>query len=472
MLSLALVGHSPAQAPSFNAPSASAPAPLSGMATSFQEAQNPLFGSVPTGKVTPGVLTLTPLDAIQRGLKYNLALMFSQQAKTAAGGAKWRALGDVLPNFNARIGETEQQNNLAAFGLSIPGFPSIVGPFGIFDARVYGTASVDLKNLATFRARVEDLKAAEFNYQNARDLIVLVVGGTYMQVIASEARVNSAEAQLDTAKTLFTKAQDMKTAGVVPAIDVLRAQVEMQVQQQRVLASRNEFETQKLRLIRLIGIPIGQPIQLVSDIPLTPAAPMTLEQALERAYRDRPDYLAAKATLRSAEQSRRGAAAERLPSLQFNGDYGVLGRRPTDSHGTFTAAAALKIPIFQGGKVRGDIMQADALLQRRQSEVDDLRGRIEYEIRSAFLDLQSAAEQVKVAQSATQLAHQTLEQAQDRFRAGVTTNLEVVQAQEIIAGTNESFINSTFIYNVAKLSLARSLGIAERAVTDFLGGKQ
>ena len=442
------------------------------MSTSFQEAQNPLFGSVPAGQATPGVLSLTPLDAIQRGLKYNLALMFSQQARDAAGGAKWKALGDVLPNFNARIGETVQQNNLAAFGLSIPGFPSIVGPFGIFDARVYGTASVDLKNLATFRARVEDLKAAEFNYQNARDLIVLVVGGTYMQVIASEARVNSAEAQLQTASTLFTKAQDMKTAGVVPAIDVLRAQVEMQVQQQRVLASRNEFENQKLRLARLIGIPVGQQIKLANDIPLTPAAPMTIEQALERAYRDRPDYLAAKATLRAAEQSKRGAEAERLPSLQFNGDYGVLGRRPTDSHGTFTAAAALKIPIFQGGKVRGDIMQADALLQRRQSEVDDLRGRIEFEIRSAFLDLQSAADQVKVAQSATQLARQTLEQAQDRFRAGVTTNLEVVQAQEIIATTNENFINSTFIYNVAKLSLARSLGIAERAVTDFLGGKQ
>ena len=456
----------------FNAPSASAPAPLSGMSTSFQEAQNPLFGSVPQGKPTGETITLTPLDAIQRGLKYNLALMFSQQASQAAQGARWRALGDVLPNFNGRIAETTQQINLAAFGLSVPGFPQIVGPFAIFDARVIGTASVDLKNIATYRARVEELKAADFNYQNARDLIVLVVGGTYMQVLASNARVASMQAQLQTAQTLLTQAQDMKNAGMTPAIDVLRAQVEVQIQQQRVIASTNDFETQKLRLARLIGLPVGQQFQLTNNIPLTPAAPLTLDQALERAYRDRPDYQSAKAQLRAAEQSKRAANAEALPSLQFNGDYGVLGRRPTDSHGTYTATAGLKIPIFQGGRVRGDIMQADALMKRRQNEVDDLRGRIEFEIRSAFLDLQSAADQVKVAQSSTQLAQETLTQAQDRFRAGVTNNIEVVQAQEAIATTNENFINSTFIYNVAKLSLARALGVAERAVTDFLGGKQ
>ena len=442
------------------------------MQTSFQEAQNPLFGSVPQGKPSPGVLTITPLDAIERGLKYNLALMFSREATQSAEGARWKALGDVLPNFNGRVTESAQQLNLASVGLSVPGIPQVVGPFALFDARVTGTASIDLKNISTYRARVEELNAADLNYKNARDLIVLVVGGTYMQVLASDARVASMKAQLQTSQTLLTQAQDMKNAGMTPAIDVLRAQVEVQVQQQRVIASTNDFETQKLRLARLIGLPVGQQFQLTNNIPLTPSAPMTIEEALERAYRDRPDYQGAKAQLRAAEQSRRAATAEALPSLQFNGDYGVLGRRPTDSHGTFTAAAGLKIPIFQGGKVRGDIMQADALLKRRQNEVDDLRGRIEFEIRSAFLDLQSAADQVKVAQSSTQLAQETLIQAQDRFRAGVTNNIEVVQAQEAIATTNENFINSTFIYNVAKLSLARALGVAERAVTDFLGGKQ
>lgn len=446
---------------------------MAGTSSAFQQqTQSPVFGSVPAGKPTGGVITITALDAIQRGLKYNLSLLFSREALQAATGARWRALGDVLPNLNGRIAETEQQTNLAAFGLSIPGFPQIVGPFGIFDARVLGTASVDLKNIATYQARVNELKASQFNLQNARDLVVLLVGGTYMQVIAADARVATAKAQLATAQTLLKQAQDMKNAGMVPAIDLLRSQVEVQVQQQRVIAATNSYETQKLQLARMIGLPLGQQFVLTNDIPLTPSPPMTLDQALERAYRDRPDYQSAKAQLQAAERSKRAAIGEGLPSLQFTGDYGVLGRRPTDSHGTFTAAAGLKIPIFQGGRVRGDVMQADALMQQRHNEVDDLQARIEFEIRSAFLDLQSATDQVKVAQSSTQLAQETLAQAQDRFRAGVTNNVEVVQAQEAIASTNENLINSTFIYNVAKLELARSLGIAERAVIDFLGGKQ
>ena len=454
----------------FNAPSAMS-SPVSDISTRFQEAQNPLYGSVPQGQVTPGEITITPLDAIERGLKYNLALIFSQKANQTATGARLKALGDVLPNFNARVAESVQQNNLAAFGLSIPGFPQIVGPFGLFDARIYGTANVDLKNISTYQSRVQELAASKLDYQNARDLVVLVVGGTYMQALAAEARVTSVQAQLDTANTLLQRAQDMFSAGTVPNIDVLRAQVEQQVEQQRLLAARNTWETQKLTLGRMIGLPAGQQFKLVNNIPVTPVAPLTLDQALQRAYANRPDFAAAKAQLQAAELAQRGAHAERLPSLMLSGDYGTLGRRPTESHGTFTATAGLKIPIFQGGRIRGDEIQADALLQRRQDEVADLHARIEYEIRTAMLDLQSAADQVKVAQSSAQLAHEALEQAQDRFRAGVSNNLEVVQAQESVAMTDENFINSTFVFNVAKLSLARSLGIAERAVIDFLGGK-
>ena len=444
---------------------------MSDISTRFQEAQNPLYGSVPQGQVTPGVLTITPLDAIERGLKYNLALIFSNQANQTAAGARLKALGDVLPNFNARIGESVQQTNLAAMGLSIPGFPPIIGPFSVFDARVYGTANVDLKNIATYQSRVQELAASKLDYQNARDLVVLIVGGTYMQALAADARVTSVQAELDTANTLLQRAQDMFSAGTVPNIDVLRAQVEQQVEQQRLLAARNSLETQKLTLARMIGLPVGQQFQLVNNIPVTPMAPLTLDQALQRAYANRPDFAAAKAQLQAAELADHAAHAERLPSLQLNGDYGTLGRRPTESHGTFTAAAGVKIPIFQGGRIRGDELQSAALLHRRQDEVSDLHARIEYEIRTAMLDLQSAADEVKVAQSSVQLAHEALQQAQDRFRAGVANNLEVVQAQETVAMTNENFINSTFVFNVAKLSLARSLGIAERAVIDFLGGK-
>lgn len=451
---------------------ANTPAAAAAMPTALTQSQNPLFGSVASGKATPEVLPLSTLDAIDRGLKYNLSLLLSEQATTAARGARYRALADVLPTLTSHVAESVQQINLSSFGISLPGVPAIVGPFAEFDARVFASGSFfDLHALNLLRARTEDVNAAQLELQNARDLIVLVVGGTYMQALAGEARVVSVEAQLTTAQALYRQALGMKNAGMVPGIDVLRSQVAMQVQQQRLLAARNDFAKQKLALGRIIGLPAGQEYTLADKIPVTPAPPLTLEQALERAYRDRPDYHRAQAQVRAAELTRKAAIGEALPTIKFNADYGVLGQRPSENHATYTAAAALNIPIFQGGKVKGNAMQADALIRQREATLGDLRGQIEFEVRTSFLDLQSAADQVQVAESSSKLAEDALAQSRDRFRAGVTNTVEVVQAQEALAATNENYINSTFAYNVAKLMLARSLGLAERAVKDFLGGK-
>ncbi len=434
--------------------------------------QGPLFGSVPTGKPTGAVMPLSALDAIDRGLKYNLALILSQQNTVAARGARYKALADVLPNLTSHVAETVQQISLASFGISLPGVPPIVGPFSVFDARLFATGNLlDLNALNKFRARGEDVNAAQLSVQDTRDLIVLVVGGTYMQALASQARIASVQAQLQTAEALYQQASDMKAAGMVPAIDVLRSQVEMQAQQQRLVAARNDLAKQKLTLGRIIGLPGGQEIELTEKIPVTPAPPLTLDQALDRAYRDRPDYRAAQAQVRAAELSRKAAISEALPTVKLNGDYGVVGRRPTQDQPTYTTAAALNIPIFQGGKVKGDVMQADALLRQREAALNNLRGEIDFQVRTAFLDLQSSAELVQVAQSSIQVAEDALAQSRDRFRAGVANSVEVVQAQEAVASSNENYINSTFAYNVAKLTLARSLGIAERAVKEFLGGK-
>jgi outer membrane protein TolC len=174
--------------------------------------------------------------------------------------------------------------------------------------------------------------------------------------------------------------------------------------------------------------------------------------------------------VRAAEYLQRAANNERLPTLEFNGDYGVIGRNLSNAHGTFDVSAAVRVPIFQGGRIKGEIIQADADLKQRKAEAEDMRGRIEYQVRVAFLDLTAAAEQVRVAQSTLDLANQTLAQAQDRFRAGVTNNVEVVQAQEAVANSNDVLIASTLQFNLAKLELARSLGVAERATKEFLGG--
>ncbi len=437
---------------------------------------SPFLGGVPQGQPSPQVLALTLRDSLNRGLKYNLGLVLSERATATARGARLRALSDVLPNLNFHTAEEIQQINLAALGLPSsllpPGVSPIVGPFGVFDARLTAsTPLLDLHALNNLRAGTENVRAANYSLQDARNTVVLVVGGSYMQALAGAALIDAVQAQVTTAQRLYQQAQDQKNAGVAAGIDVLRAQVELQVQQQRLVVAKNEFEKQKLSLARAIGLPVSQQFTLADTIPFAPAPPIAFEQALDRAYHNRADYLSAQALVRAAELSRKAALAERYPSVSVNGDYGTLGRTPGNSHGTFTAIAALKIPVFQGGKIRGDVMQADALLQQRQAQLEDQRSRIEFEVRSAFLDLQAAAEQVEVAKSSVDVAQQTLTQAQDRFSAGVTSNIEVVQAQESLANANENYIASLFAHNLAKLSLARALGVAEEASKDFLGGR-
>jgi outer membrane protein TolC len=435
-------------------------------------AQNPFLGSTQQ-KAVPGVLGLSLKDALRRGLRYNLGLLLSNQGQRQAEGARLAARSRLLPDLNARASYMAEQVNLATFGLPpIPGIPAIVGPFEVFDARGFVTQRIlDFNSLNRMRAQSSAAKAARYSYQDARDTVVLVVGGSYMQAVASAARIDAVRAQLHTATALYQQSLVMKNAGVAASIDVLRSQVEMQSQQQRLLAVQNDFEKQKLALARAIGLPTEQAFALTDTVPFTPAPPLTLEQAIDEAFRSRADYRSAESLLQAAEMAKKAANDERLPSLSFNGDYGDIGTRPTNSHGTFTAAAALKIPIFQGGKVRADQLQADAQLQQRRSQLADMRGRIEYEVRTAFLDLKTAADQVNVARSSVDLATQQVGQARDRFAAGVSDTIEVVQAQEALAAANDNYISALFAHNLAKLSLARALGVAEQASKEFLGGK-
>jgi outer membrane protein TolC len=435
---------------------------------------SPFAGSVAEQKPTGDVIPLTIKDAIQMGLKNNLGLILSGEGSEQARGARIRALSELLPSLSARIGESVQQVSLAQFGFpaSLAGGKEVIGPFAYFDARAIFSQSVfDYTAIEKNRAAAENLKSAHLDYQNARDLVVLVSGASYLQAVAAASRVDAAQAELTTATTVYKQAVDMKTAGVVPAIEVLRAQVQMQAQQQRLLAAKNEFERSKLSLARVIGLPTGQQFTLADKIPFAPMPPVTFDEELQRAYENRADYKAAQSRVKAAELSRKAAVGERLPTLRINADYGDVGPHPDKSNGTFTTAAGLNIPIFQGGRAKGDIVQAEATLKQRQSELDNLRGQIEYELRTAFLDVQTAADQIDVATNTLKLAHDQLQQSQDRFAAGVADNLEVVQSQQAVAVADENYISSLYAHNFAKLSLVRAVGVAESAVMNFLGGK-
>jgi len=434
--------------------------------------QNPFLGSVPEGQPSAGVLQLTLADALGRALRQNLGALLSSDNIIAARGEKWKQLSELLPNLTTATSVSAQQESLRARGINFPGAPAIVGPFGVFDTRAYLSQTIlNLKSLDNQRAATQSLKAARYNYQAARDLVVLAVGNAYLQALASAARVETAQAQVKTAQRLYDRALDQQKAGTSPAIDTLRARVELQSRRQQLIVAANNLAKDKLALARIIGLPAGQNFDLADRVPYAALPAPDLDESLRRAHASRPDYQSALAQARAAELSRKAAAAEYLPALSVGADLGDIGVNPATSHGTFHVTGTLSLPVFQGGKVHGDVLRAESALRQSRQALEDLRGRIDYEVRTALLDLAAAAEQVEVARSSVELAEQTLQQAQDRFAAGVTDNLEVVQAQESVAAARENYISGLYAHNLAKVTLARALGIAEQGVKDYLKGK-
>ncbi len=449
-----------------------------GVATQVQtSAQNPVFGSVPESKITPGILPLTFSDAIERALRQNLAGLLSEYNTIEARGEKWQQLSDLLPNVNADVEETRQKVSLQALGFSgalFPGvaFPRVIGPFSYFDARVSATQRVfDWKSIQKYRSSVIGESVAQHNLKDARDLVVLATGNAYLQAIAGAARVETAQAQVESAQALYKKAVAQQEAGVAPAIDTLRAQVEYQSRQQQLIVATNDFAKQKISLARVIGLAPRQEFELADKSPYEAFPIPDLETSLQRAYSMRSDYKAAHDRVVAAQLERSAATAGYFPTVDVSANFGEIGAVPGDVLPTYGLFGTVNIPIFQGGKVHGDVLKADAGLRQAEAQLADVRAQIDQDIRNALLDLKSSADQVEVAQSSVNLAEQALTQSQDRFSAGVTDNLEVVQAQEAVASAHESLISSLYMHNLAKVSFARALGRAEEGVREYLRGK-
>ena len=431
-------------------------------------------GSVP-GKLVPGVLPLSLQDAIDRGLKQNLGLLLSRAEIRSARGQRWEQLSALLPHVTASPYIEASKLNLTELGLTSFGgikIPPSVGPFSFFDARAAITQSLfDWKSINATRAARQGLKSADYTFKDARDLVVLAVGYTYLQAIADEARIDTAEAEVRTAQALYDQATDQINAGTSPDIDGLRTKVELQTRQQQLIQAKNTFAIQKLTVARVIGLAPGQEFELTDKSPYQSIEVITIDEGLRRAYASRSDYQAAVTDVRAAEFFRKAAVAGYFPSLSFNADYGEGGAHPSTATQVYDVRGTLSIPIFQGGSVHGQVLQADSRLEQSRERLDNLRAQIDSDVRTALLNLQSSADQVNVARSNIDLAEKTLTQSSDRFSAGITDTVEVVQSQEAVASAHEQYISSLYSYNYAKISLARALGIAEQGVKEYFKGK-
>jgi outer membrane protein TolC len=415
-------------------------------------------------------LSLSLNEAIQRGLKTNLGVLERETGDRLARVERIRALSALLPTVKGALSENVQETNIAVFGFRFAGIPQIIGPFGYSDIRANGSLDLfDWSARKNLKAADQNLKATALSTQDARDLVVQAVANAYLSIIAGAARVEASRSEVATAQALYERARDQHSAGVSPAIDELRAEVELQSRQQQLLIAQNQLAKNHLILARVIGLNPGQAFDLADAAPYAPLEDQPPEQMLDRARQSRADYQSLRAQLQAAEITREASLAERYPTVSLNGDFGVNGINVGQLHNTFSFTGAVKVNVFDGGRIHADVAQSDAIIRQRKDEIADLERQIDLDIRSALLDLKSAADQVAVAQRNLDLANQTLTQARDRFAAGVTDNIEVVQAQDSVANTQEALIASMYEHNLAKVSLARAIGMTETNLKQFMG---
>ncbi len=426
---------------------------------------------VPAGTPTGGTLPLSIADAISRGLEHNLAAIAAEGAVHDARGARLDALADLLPHVSGTVRESRQVINTAAFGFSFPGLPSLIGPFDLFDARLAVSAPlVDLEALGTLRAGNASLDASLADARQARETVVLAVGNLYLLALADQARVESAQAQVETAEALVQMARDQLEGGLIPRVDLLRQQVQLETARAQAIAADNQLAKRRLQLARAIGLPPGQDFTLTGALVDDPAPAITEEAAVQEGVSHRADIAAARARVTAARATRRSAAAARLPSLHLDADVGKLGPTLDTAEKTYNLAASVHVPIFEGGRTQARVVRADATLRQREAELADLESGLHYEVSAALLDLQAARAGLDVATSAKALAGEELTQAQDRFRAGVANTIELVQAQEAVARSSEQYISSLYAYTIAKVGVARAMGDVEQRFLALVGG--
>lgn len=439
--------------------------------------QNPYLGSVPS-KNTGTKLALSLKGAIERGLRYNLGLIEANQASADVRSERLRALSALLPQLSARASQGYENLSYKEIGLKlppIPGLPALPatsGAFGYQDARVSLTQTLYSSELRNqYRARKSDEQASSLSVQDSRDVVVFAVGTAYLQVIASAARVETARAQLASAGELDQQTANRVKNEVSPEIDSIRAQVERQSAEQRLTNATNQLEKDKLTLGRIIGLAIDQDFELSDSLAYHPLSGITSDTATAEALRSRADLRSAEASVQAATFTLRAQKAQRLPEVSLTADYGGGGTNIGNFNQVYTIAGNVSVPIYTGGRIRANIEQARADLAREEAEYEDLKGRVAYDVRVAWLDLSASDSSVRVAQRNKALAEQALTQSKDRYSNGVTNYLEVVQAQETVAAASENYIESLFSYDVAMISFSRAIGGAEAKLQELLGGK-
>jgi outer membrane protein TolC len=434
--------------------------------------QDSYKGSIVEGKSTGTTVDLSLDDAIKRGLRNNLGVILQGAAQRNANGQRLEELQALLPTVTGAASINVQQVNLAAYGLKFPGLNPIVGPFQVVDFRAYLTQNLfNLSALQNYIAAKHNFAAAKLTADDARDLVTLTVGNAYLLCIADGARVEAVSAELATSKVTLDQAVAAHDAGTSPKLDVLRAQVDYQNEQQTLISAKNQLAKDKLALSRAIGLPLDQDYRLTDQVPFAAFNEIDPQATVDQALKTRKDIAASEEKVKAANAQKTSAWAYQLPVVSFTGDFGDLGQTPGHSHSSYNATGQVTVPILQIAKTKGQEDVAGAQYDQARARLADQAQQVNADVRDSILDIQAAAKLVEATRSNVDLANEALNEAQQRFRAGVSDNLPVSQAQSQTEQANDQYISALYQHNVAKLSLARALGAAQTNYKDYLGGK-
>lgn len=411
---------------------------------------------------------LTLQQAIQLAVKQNLSVRVAGAQVQELAGTIERRKASLLPRVNGNALANRENVDLAALGISFPQVPSVVGPFAHFDFRISASQSlIDRRSYHNWKASEKQEEAARLSYQDARDLVIRQAAGLYLDAQASLADVQAAQARVTTSQALEKLAADQHAQGLATAVDEVRSQVQLARDQQTLLAEQDAYQTSLLSLARFLGLSPGVPLELAEPLRFHHVESADAGAALRSALEARADYAALLKQRDALGEQLKASRARYLPTLAINADYGAIGRQFGSLAGTGEVQGTLTVNLFDRDR-NGERVELQGQLQRLNAQVDDLNREIEQEIRKAALDLESTESQVTVAESALHLAERELSLAQDRFRNGVTDNLEVITAQSSLAGAQDDRITALARHADAVMALARSLGGTEKTYQAYL----
>jgi len=455
-----------------------------GQAPNPSSATNPFYGSVTTHPATNDIIQLSLDDAIHRGLESNLGLKQAEYAEHSIHGQKLQALQEFLPTISLTGESGFHQYNLAALGFG-PGtlaqfaqhLPGGVPPGFSFITRATVTQGQIHYNqilfsgpvIAGWRAAGAATRAAHFDTTRARGEVVQQVATAYLHAVAAASEVDNAKALEQADQVALHQAHETHLAGTASNLDELRARVQLQAQQQVLIAAQNDVDKYLILLKREIGLDPGQKIVLTDLAPYSDLASQTPEEVRASALKNRQDYQHLQNTVEELRAVHSAYRAQRLPTLSFSGNYGVTQVGGIGAHGTFMAVGTLSFPIFREARLRGDEEASQAQLEAANSQLEDLRGKIDQQARSALLDVDATARLVEVSRSNVELATRALSDETDRVNAGVDDNLALVTAQATLAQAQTNLVESLYQYNLSKLALARAAGVLEQEYRVYLG---